>query len=375
MKLLCCTQFYPPSLGGMQLSNELLIEGLARLVDGIDLHVFAESPVHDKVHPNIRIERHCFDGRSLRDLRRCALTICRLAEEARPDHVLLFDEAMVRGLGTLSLSAKPRLRAPISSVNSGSTLTRTDRHLRGRGNAWLVGRGYRWLARLFVAQSTADTLARKLPEVHRRVRVLGRPVADWFFDAPDASVAGRRMIGGELPLLFGCARAIPEKGVHLILEALANLRTVHGREVATFAFAGEGPALALWKQRAQELKLEHVRFLGRQSQETLLSLYDASTACVFSSAAPMETFGRTWVEAFARRRPVISTTIDNLQHLVRDQVNGFAVEPNPGSIAEAVDRMLSLEPAAYAALCAGAFESAQPYRQSVVVATLQKGLP
>lgn len=375
MKLLCCTQFYPPSLGGMQLSNELLIEGLARLVDLIDLHVFAESSGDDKVHPNIRIERHSFDGRSLRDLRRCALTICRLAEHARPDHVLLFDEAMVRALGTLSLSAKRRVRAPISSINSGSTLTRTDRHPRGRGNAWLVGRGYRWLARLFVAQSTADTLARNRPEIRGRVRILGRPIAEWFFDAPDASAEGRRMVGGDLPLLFCCARAIPEKGVHLILEALANLRTAHGREVATFAFAGEGPALDLWKQRAGELKLEHVRFLGRQSQETLLSLYDASYACVFPSLSPVETFGRTWVEAFARRRPVISTTIENLQHLVRDQVNGFTVEPNPDSIAAAIDRMLKLEPAAYAALCAGAFESAQPYRQSIMAATLLKGLP
>ena len=370
MKLLCATHFYPPSVGGMQVSNSLLVDSLAGMVDEIELHVFGDTAGTAPDRSNVRTRRHAFDPRSLSDLRNCAKLILRRERELRPDHVVLLDEAMVRALGTLPLSARQGIRAPVASVNSGSTLTRLDTHLRARGNAWLVKRGYRWLNRLIVSQSTAEDLSRKYPTLNARVRVLGRPIADWFFEAPDASGEGRQLVGSDAPIFFSCARAIPEKGIGFAIDALARLRELRGSEGATFVFAGDGPFLEVWKRQAAGHALRRVHFLGNQPPQQLLTLYDASRACVFPSLSTVETFGRTWVEAFARRRPVISTVIANLKHLVRDDYNGLIVEPEADSICRAMETMLSLDPANYERLCGGAYASGQPYRQSVVARTL-----
>lgn len=87
------------------------------------------------------------------------------------------------------------------SINSGSTLTRGARHLRGLANAYFVRRGYRWLDLLFVAQSTAAALDDSSGFAASQVRVLGRPVPDDFF-AIGAIEECEPMFDNELPTLF-----------------------------------------------------------------------------------------------------------------------------------------------------------------------------
>ena len=232
MRLLCATQFFPPSVGGMQLSNRLLVEGLAR--EGADVHLLAFAAACDGPTPetaSYSLETHPVDLSGIAGHIACARIVTRAVRTHRPESVLLLDDGMLRALGFL-----PRVRkygARFASVNSGSTLVRENAHLRGRANAFLVARGHAWLDQVFVSEATALSLRAALPRVADRLRVLGRPIPDAFFDV-DPSVrseaAGPRDEAAR-PLLFSCSRADEQKGVGLILRALALLRDREGREV------------------------------------------------------------------------------------------------------------------------------------------------
>ena len=95
---------------------------------------------------------------------------------------------------------------------------------------------------------------------------------------------------------------------------------------------------------------------------------------IFPSIYPDETFGRTWVEAFACGRPVISTHINNLKHLVHDGMNGFVVEPTPEAVAAGIDRALALGAGDYLEMSRRARQTALPFRQSSIVRQLLDAL-
>jgi len=371
LRLLCATQFYPPSVGGMQLSNRLLVEGLASAGAMVDLHVFAGEYAETEQQGNIRRYDHSIRPKSIMEHFACANTLIRQAKALRPDFVLLLDEGIVRALGFLPFPQKNGLR--YVSMNSGSTLTRGSRHFRGRVNTGLVRRGYRWLDLLFVAQSTAAALPEACPEVADRIRMLGRPVPDSFF-VEIGDEGGVPVFDNDLPTLFSCARAEEEKGIGLVLRALGWLRDQNGAEVANFVFAGDGPALTSWRRMTQELSLSQVRFVGRLPLEDLIPYYRSCYMCIFPAHGAIETFGRTWMEAFACGKPVISTTTDNLKYLVCDGGNSIVIEPKVDSICNGIRRALSLSPADYHQMSRRARETARPYSQTVIVKNLLHSL-
>ena len=89
--------------------------------------------------------------------------------------------------------------------------------------------------------------------------------------------------------------------------------------------------------------------------------------CIFPSLYSGESFGRTWVEAFACRKPVISTHIANLQYLVRDNENGIVVLPESSDICRGIDQALSLPHSDYIAMAQKAYETALQYKQSEII--------
>lgn len=345
----------------MQLSNRLLVEGLAVAGASVDLHVFSENLNRELMPAGIQRYNHFFRPHSPVHLLACALVIVRASVKLQPDAVLLLDESMVRSLGLLPWVL--RLGPRFVSVNSGATPTRSNVHVRGRLNAYLVRRGYRWLDRLIVAQSTAANLPKVCPEVAPRLRILGRPVPECFYKSISIPPQNFKSF-------FSCARAEHGKGIDLILRALAALRDEAGQEVAQFCFAGDGTALSIWRNLADDLGLTRVRFFGRLSLEELAPYYQSSYMAIFPAHGAIETFGRTWIEAFASGRPVISTTIDNLNYLVVDGVNGIVIEPTVESVCRGLRRALELSPAEYESMCQEARKTAEPYRQKEVVRQL-----
>lgn len=359
-------------MGGMQYSNRLIVEGLAAIGASIDLHIFSEASRPSVTQGNIRRFDHVFRPRSVWAHLTCAQTIVREAESQRSDFVLLLDDGMLRCLGCYPFLRKAGLR--YVGINSGSTLTRNNRHFRGRVNAALVRRGYRWLDLLFVAQSTAVDLRHVCPEIRARIRLLGRPMPDSLYNQAVRVEEELSLFSNKFPVLFSCSRAVEEKGISLVLRALALLRDECGKEVVNFVFAGDGPALKSWRELAQELALKQVVFVGRVEHEDLVKYFQSCYMCIFPSYYAGETFGRTWMEAFACGKPVISTETENLKYLVKDNVNGVVILPEVDSIVLGIRRALALDSASYDALSRNALETAKPYKQSAIVQELMRSL-
>jgi len=364
MRLLCYTQFYPPSVGGMQISNMLLIEGLVEAGATVELHVFASDDKDVSQENGFQRYNHTIKPQFVFEHYLCARNIVKKAKEFKPDFVLLLDEGMVRALGFFLFVKKDGQR--YISVNSGSTLTRGASHFRGRVNAYMVRRGYHWLELLFVAQSTAVALPEVCPDVSDQVRILGRPIPNNFFlDVSPKSSMNKSDNG--LPTFFSCARAEEEKGIGLVLKALGRLRDQNGAEVCNFIFAGDGPALKSWRRLAQELSLHNIHFVGRLSLDDLLQYYHSCYMCIFPSHGAIETFGRTWIEAFACSKPVISTDNDNLKYLVSDGVNAIVIQPTVDSVCNGIQRALDLDVEEYEEMCSHARETGWEYKQSTIV--------
>ncbi len=120
-------------------------------------------------------------------------------------------------------------------------------------------------------------------------------------------------------------------------------------------------AEVLWLNKGEaKAKPSHhrtnVTFAGRVSDAELLALY-RSAPCVVAPAYD-EDYGLTALEAMSHGRPVVACRDGGgLTSFVRDGVNGFLVEPDGRSIAEAVGRIVD-DPELARKLGEGALETA-----------------
>jgi len=140
------------------------------------------------------------------------------------------------------------------------------------------------------------------------------------------------------------ARLWPQKGVHVLLEALARLRA---RDLPV-VIAGDGPERATLTRRAAALGLAGVRFVGSLNRDAIRSLYQQSRWVVVPSLWP-EIFGLICVEAFASGRAVIAAAIGGLPELVTPGADGWLFPPGDAeALAGQMDWMLRHPEAAQA---------------------------
>jgi len=109
-------------------------------------------------------------------------------------------------------------------------------------------------------------------------------------------------------------RLIPEKGVDVVVDAVAGLR---GR----LTVAGDGPQRARLEARARRHGLD-ARFEGHVSSARLGTLY-REAACVVLASRRGEGMPNALLEAFAYARPVVATPVAGVRGLVQDGVNGL----------------------------------------------------
>ena len=78
-----------------------------------------------------------------------------------------------------------------------------------------------------------------------------------------------------------------------------------------------------------------MKFLGTVEEETLLDLYARARAVVFTPYD--EDYGFVTVEAFAHSKAVLTTTDSGgPTEFVKDEENGYVVEPEPEALAEGI---------------------------------------
>jgi glycosyltransferase involved in cell wall biosynthesis len=166
-----------------------------------------------------------------------------------------------------------------------------------------------------------------------------RFAADDFGPVPTASerAAERARYGDPDLLLLAFGSIRPYKGIDIALDALARVDpSLYARLVVAGRSWDGGDAL---RAQAARLGLEgRVDFLDRFiSNEEAALLFSAADA----SLLPYRSASQSGVVqlSFAYERPVIATRVGGLPAAVDDDVTGVLCEPDPDSVARAIERM------------------------------------
>ena len=118
-------------------------------------------------------------------------------------------------------------------------------------------------------------------------------------------------------------RLAKEKGVDHLLEAMAKLPDVK------LKIAGTGSYEEELKNRAKNLRLTNVEFLGHKEENELVELYKGCIATILPSNC-FEVFGLTLLESFTFGKPVIASRIGGIPEIVEDGICGITI--NPGDV-------------------------------------------
>jgi glycosyltransferase involved in cell wall biosynthesis len=119
-------------------------------------------------------------------------------------------------------------------------------------------------------------------------------------------------------LYFG--RLSPEKGVADLLRAMKNLPHVQ------LQIAGDGPQRPELESLALELGLTNVKFAGHVGGTTLDRMITSARFTVLPSRA-YETLGKTILESYAWRRPVVASDLGSRRELVDQGETGLLYPP------------------------------------------------
>lgn len=326
MRILFCTDTYPPQVNGVSVVTALSVQGLR--ARGWDVEVIA--PRYPTGTPVV------FPPELLRDrltsLPAVALpgyadirlatpargTVRDVLERFRPDVVHSATEFVVGRLGQ---------RAAVQRGLAVTTSYHTDfaRYTESYGVAFLRQPVRRWIrrfhtraARIFTPSesSRADLVALGLTDVE----VWGRGVDDGLFHPSRRSPALRQHLAlGNAFTFLHVGRIAPEKGIAVLLAAFAIVEGVLGPDAVKLVVAGAGPSLAALRARAPR----NVTFLGNlDRQRELPALYASADAFLFASTT--ETLGLVVLEAMAAGLPVIATPAGGVADNLRDGENGLA---------------------------------------------------
>ena len=162
-----------------------------------------------------------------------------------------------------------------------------------------------------------------------RVRVIGGAA-----DEPMPSDADRfraKIDVGTRPIVLFLGQLYEYKGVARLMSAAEDLRA-HGTEMELVFL---GPETEFSRNLFARHKSSWVHVLGTVDNQTKWDAIEAATVVCVPSA--QESFGRVYLEAWAKAKPVIGGRIPPVMEVVTDGQNGLLVDP--GSIAHLVSAL------------------------------------
>jgi glycosyltransferase involved in cell wall biosynthesis len=124
------------------------------------------------------------------------------------------------------------------------------------------------------------------------------------------------------PVVFFGGRLTDQKGVDTLLRAASIYSKTDDKPITLIA--GDGNLRNDLEQLAEELKLDTVYFLGAQSHEQMIKLFNVADVAAMPSI--LEAFGLVALEALACGTPVIAGNVGGFSKIVNEQV-GYLMKP------------------------------------------------
>jgi glycosyltransferase involved in cell wall biosynthesis len=337
MRILHCTDTYPPQVNGVSVVTALAVDGL--LAQGIEVGL---------IRPDYPACASSVFGEMRAPTAACALPACdfpaypgvrlawpnagaveRFARAFAPDLIHADTEFVV---GRLGARTARRLGIPLVT----SFHTDFAQYTESYGVPWLrstvtrsLVRFHRRARRIYTPSSvTADWLNR---HGLTQSEVWGRAVDTRVFHPNRYSRTWRERLGvGDAVLFLHVGRLAAEKNVQQLLDGFALARQALG-DRACLVIAGDGPASAALRGAAPA-GVHFVGFIDRQRE--LPSLYASADA--FLCASTTETLGLVILEAMASGLPVAAVSAGGVADHLRSYDNGIAVAARAESFAAAI---------------------------------------
>jgi len=354
MRLLSCTDTYPPEVNGVAVVTALSLEGLAARgwecavilparPDGAGAPGIARTAL-----PSVRLPLYP----ELRIALPAAGMVTRAIRAFSPDLVHCATEFIV---GRLGLHAATRLGIPVVT----SYHTNFARYTRSYGLGVLAPVVERSIARFHARARRTYTPGAPARDYLRslgvpNVEVWGRGVDLAWFSPGRRSDALRAELGlGSAFTFLHVGRLAAEKDVPRILGAFRALRELEPSAGLRLVVAGTGPEERALRRDAPE----GVTFVGRLDRRNALpALYASADAFVFASQT--ETLGLVVLEAMASGLPVIAIPAGGVRDHLRDGENGVAIDAaDPSGMMRAM-RLLAGDAGLRARLARGALATA-----------------
>ena len=330
MRVLFCTDTYPPQVNGVSVVTALSVSGLARL--GWECAVVAPrypAASHAGWTDSGRADSGPVELMSLPSIALPGYSEVRLAlprpgpihglvERFRPDLVHCATEFSIGRMGQIAAA-----RAKIPMVSSYHT--DFSRYTEAYGKAWLRGTVSSYLSRFHQRSRrvyTPSTVSRDdLMGLNvADVEVWGRGVDARLFHPDRRRPEIRNQLGlGERFTFLYVGRLAPEKRPEQIVAAFRLASALLPPETIRLIIAGTGPLEAQLRASAPP-GVVFLGFLDRRSR--LPDLYANCDAFLFASVT--ETLGLVVLEAMASGLPVVAAPAGGVRDHLRDQQNGLA---------------------------------------------------
>jgi glycosyltransferase involved in cell wall biosynthesis len=159
-------------------------------------------------------------------------------------------------------------------------------------------------------------------------------------DEHTTSLRGELGLEADIPLVGVFSRLAPWKGQHILLDAVAEMPSVHVLLVGEALFGEDEEYARQLHRQCEALNLTHrVHFLGfRSDVPALMTLVDV---IAHTSTAP-EPFGRVIVEGMLAGTPVVATAAGGAREIINAGENGLLVPPaDAAALREALNQLLS----------------------------------
>ena len=325
MRVLYCTDTYPPQVNGVSVVTAISVAGLRER--GWDVHVIAPKYPHEDaarrdpnvialpsmplpLYPDVRLV--------LPDYAAVRAAVDRL----KPDLVHCATEFIVGRVGQI---AAARAGVPIVT----SYHTDFSRYMTSYGVPWLAKPVANYLARFHKRARRTFT-----PSKASRADLLKLGVSDVVIwgcgvDADRFNPSRRSQdlrvklgIDGAFTFLY-VGRLAAEKGVDVVMEAYRRAESQLPHGAARLVIAGAGPE----EKRLRATAPPGTVFLGFLERETALPALYASTDA-FAFASTTETLGLVVLEAMASGLSVVATPAGGVAEHLRDGENGIAYPAN-----------------------------------------------
>lgn len=315
MRVLFWTDWFLPSIGGVEVFSARLLPDLARR--GHEIVVVAghhQSGLPDETDwQGVSVRRFLFHpvlaagdvGRMTETL----LEVARLKRALQPDlvHLNTLGPSVIFHLETSRRCSAPVLLTMHSPVMEDAARLDTLYGRALRSAAWVNCNSH----------AVHADLCRRVPEMRER-----SSVTYYGMDAPALQPSARPR---EDPVILGFGRLVKDKGFDLAVRAFESVRRRVPR--ARLVLAGDGAARSELEQLVAALGLsDSVRFVGAMSPERIPALLDAASLVVVPSRWD-EPFGLVALEAALMARPVVAARVGGLAEVVEPGRTGLLVEP------------------------------------------------